>query len=196
MPNLSRSGPLVLTASLLLCAAGCTTVETQSFRTAGNANVDSAYISTDADFGQYDRLLVDEMGIFFPQSVAMSEDELDRIRQIFRDSFRAELEGYDITQSPGPEMLRVSASLVDLREASYGDVPNLRREIRDAARPGELLFLMELKDSGTDRVLARAGDSQVAPRFAAGETDWTAVEKAAQHWAVLFRNFLDQNLGR
>ncbi len=196
MPNVFHPGPLPLAVSLLLVAAGCSTVETQSFRTTGNANVDSAYISTDADFSQYDRLLVDEMGIFFPQSVAMSGEELERIRQIFRESFRAELVGYDITQSPGPGMLQVTASLVDLRAATYGEVPNLRREIRDAARPGELLFLMELKDSGTNRVLARAGDSQEAPRFAAGETDWEAVEKAAQHWAALFRNFLDQNLGR
>jgi hypothetical protein len=70
----------------------------------------------------------------------------------------------------------------------------MRRELRNAARPGSLLFLMELKDSGTGAVLARAGDSQSAPRFAAGDTDWTAVEAAAQHWAALFRNFLDRNL--
>ena len=179
--------------------AACTTVETQSFRRAGSGNVDAAYIATDADFSQYDRLLVDDMGIFFPQSVTLPDDELRRIRRIFRDVFTEQLEGYDITQQPGPGMLRVSASLIDLREASIAEIPNLRPQMRDAARPGGLVFMMELKDSTTDRVLARAGDSQAAPRFASpggAETDWASVEAAARHWAALFRDFLDQNLGR
>ena len=192
----SRNWTFTVCVSLsLACLGGCTTVETQSFRTTGNTNVDSAYIATDADFSQYDRLLVDEMGIFFPDDVALSAIELDRIRQIFRESFQAELTGYDITRDDGPGMLQVTASLVDLRDAAYGDVSNMRRDLRDIAMPGKLLFLMELRDSSSDQVLARAADSQVAPRFAAGETDWGAVENAAGHWAALFRNFLDQNLG-
>ncbi len=188
---------VVTTTFCSLILVACTTVETQSFRVIGNSNVDSAYIATDADFSQYDRLLVDDMGIFFPASVRMSEEELARIRQIFRESFMKELSEYEITREPGPGMLRVTASLVDLRDATYSEIPNLRRDMRDAARPGALLFLMELRDSGTDRVLARAGDSDTAPRFASGENpepDWTAVESAAQRWAALFRAFLDQNL--
>ena len=143
-------------------------------------------------------LLVDDMGIFFPESSTMSEEELARIRQIFRETFTKELSGYDITQEPGPGMLRISASLVDLRGAMYTDIPNIRSEMREFARPGNLLFLMEMKDSGTDKVLARAGDSESAPRFAGSsnsETDWKSVESAAQRWAALFRGFLDQNLG-
>lgn len=195
--SMKRVSILTTTFCSLIMVA-CTTVETQSFRVASNSNVDSAYIATDADFSQYDRLLVDDMGIFFPERVRMSEEELARIRQIFRESFLKELSEYEITQEPGPGMLRVTASLVDLRDATYGEIPNLRRDMRDAARPGALLFLMELRDSGTDRVLARAGDSDTAPRFASGENrepDWTAVESAAQRWAALFRAFLDQNLG-
>ena len=183
----------------LILLTACTTVETQSFRTTGNTNVDSAYIATDADFSQYDRLLVDEMGIFFPDDAGLSAAELDRIRQIFRETFSARLTGYDITRQEGPDMLRVTASLVDLRDAAYGDISNMRRDLRDIALPGKLLFLMELRDSGSDQVLARAADSQAAPRFASGgsgATDWVAVEEAASHWADLFRGFLDQNLGQ
>jgi hypothetical protein len=181
-----------------LALVACTTVETQSFRVAGNSNVDSAYYATDADFSKYKQLLVDDMGIFFPKSSAMSEDELARIRQIFREAFTTELAGYEITRQPGPGMLRITASLVDLREATYAEVPNMRPEMREFARPGNLLFLMEMRDSGTDQILARAGDSESGPRFSndgAGKTDWDSVEAAAQRWAALFRNFLDQNLG-
>lgn len=197
-PTISPARMALIAISGILLSA-CTTVETQSFRTTGNPDIDSAYIATDADFSRYDRLLVDEMGIFFPDNVALSADELDRIRQIFRGSFQAQLTGYDITRDAGPGMLRVTASLVDLRDAAYGDISNMRRDLRDIAMPGKLLFLMELRDSSSDQVLARAADSQVAPRFASasnGDTDWGAVEDAAGHWAALFRNFLDQNLGR
>lgn len=187
----------IILSSLL--TVGCTTVETQSFRATGNQDLDSSYIATDADFSQYHRLLIDDMGIFFPTSAPMSKDDLVRIRQIFRQSFMQELTGYEITQEPGPGMLRVTASLVDLRNATYAEIPDMRRDMRKIAQPGALLFMMELKDSGTNRVLARAGDSTAAPQFATPESmqvDWTSVESAAQHWAALFRVFLDQNLGK
>ena len=117
---------VVTTTFCSLILVACTTVETQSFRVVGNSNVDSAYIATDADFSKYNRLLVDDMGIFFPEGVPMSEEELERIRQIFREFFMKELSEYEITQEPGPGMLRVTASLVDLRSAIHGEVPNLR----------------------------------------------------------------------
>lgn len=181
-----------------MALAACTTVETQTFRASDNPNIDSAYVADEANFSAYNRLLVDDMGIFFPTSARLPDDELARIRQIFRESFLRELDGYDITQEPGPGMLQVSASLVDLRNATISDLPAMRTELQDAAKPGSLLFMMELKDSSDDRVLARAADSEQAPRFRSDEnqtTDWAAVEAAAQHWAALFRTFLDQNLG-
>jgi len=194
---INRIARLTAVLSGMMLAA-CSTVETQTFRASGNPNIDSSYVADDANFGAYNRLLVDDMGIFFPTSAGLPDSELARIRQIFRESFLSELDGYDITQEPGPDMLRVSASLVDLRNAAISDLPNMRTELRNAARPGSLLFMMELKDSGSDRVLARAADSEQAPRFRSNEnqsTDWAAVEAAAQHWAALFRTFLDQNLG-
>ncbi len=76
---------------------------------------------------------------------------------------------------------------------------SLSTEVRDIASHGELLFLMEMRDSESDVVLARAADSAKTPSFATAEgitTDWSSVEDAARHWASLFRRFLDENLGR
>jgi hypothetical protein len=191
----------ILTLSTALCSllmGACGGVETQSFRASGNANIETAYIATDADFSQYQKLLIDDMGIFFPEDVAMSDDEIARIRQLFRTAFIKELQGYDLTQKAGRGMLQVSPSLIDLRKATYVDLPELRLDMRKLAKPGALLFLMELKDSGSGRVLARAGDSTAAPQFATAENlapDWVSVEEAAQRWAALFRAFLDQNVG-
>ncbi|MGB5630062.1 MAG: hypothetical protein WBM57_11880 [Woeseiaceae bacterium] len=87
--------------------------------------------------------------------------------------------------------------MIDFRNASADDVMSVRRELRDMAKPGSLVFLMELKDSRSEKVLGRAADSAAAPTFATSSettTDWTAVEAAAAHWAGLFRQFLDENL--
>ena len=95
--------------------------------------------------------------------------------------------------------MTVDASLIDLRNAGSEPLANVRRDIREIATPGSIVFLMEMRDSTTDRVLARAADSTKAPTFATAsglETDWGSIENAAQHWAALFKTFLDENLAR
>jgi hypothetical protein len=179
---------------------GCVTeTTTQSFRVVKNSGVESSYIAVDADFGKYDRLLGKDMGIYYPSGVPLSEEEITRIRQIFRSAFLSELEHYTIVTEPGEGVMTVEASLIDMRSGTYSDVPGMRAELRDLGKPGELVFLMEMKDSRTDYVLARAGDSAQTPSIATGDgrqTDWAGVETAAQNWASLFRQFLDRNLNQ
>ena len=185
----------------VLSLAGCagSKVESQSFRVAQNSKVASAQIAVDAEFGRYDRLLATELGIFFPEAYLTSDEDTQRIRKIFRDAFLNELEGYAIVDESGPTTMTVEASLVDLRNSTGTQMPKMRSAIRDLATPGSILFLMEMRDSESDRVLARAADSAKAPTIstAAGEeTDWASIEDAAQHWAALFRTFLDENLNQ
>ena len=189
--------PALAIASLLV--AGCSTVETQSFNVGRSGNVESAQIAVDADFSRYDRLQAEEMGIYFPAGAAMRAADLDRLRQAFRDAFYAELEGYSISREPGPTTMQVQASLIDLRGSAGTDISGLRRDVRDIAKAGSLVFLMEMRDSTTGRVLARAADSAKAPALGTGagsDTDWQAVDEAAAHWARLFRQFLEENMNR
>ena len=193
-----RSALAIVCVNVLLLSA-CTTTTTQSFNVSKNANVQAARIATDADFSKYNELIADDMGIFFPEDATPSEGDQEKLRQIFRAAFLAELTEYTLVDQSGPNVMRVQATLVDFRGATYADLPLVRRELRDIAKPGALLFLMEFKDSESDRILARAADSAAAPKFAtsSGETtDWSSVETAAQHWAGLFRQFLDDNLGQ
>jgi hypothetical protein len=136
------------------------------------------------------------MGIFFPQGADTSPDDVQRIRDIFRTAFLGQLDDYVIVTEPGPGAMTVQATLIDFRDAEYQDMMSVRSELRDMAAPGKILFLMEMRDSETERILARAADSAKTPSIADEEgevTDWAAVEEAAAHWAVLFRRFLDQN---
>lgn len=197
-----RSLPAFSTLAILAACGlivGCTTVESQSFRVSQGSAVESAQIATGADFSRYDTLMAEDMGIYFPQNSPATREDLARLREIFRGAFLAELEGYRITREPGPTTMAVQASLIDLRGASASEIPALRNDVRDMARSGSLVFLMELKDSQSGRVLARAGDSAQAPVFATAAgaaTDWSGVEEAAANWASLFRRFLDENLGQ
>lgn len=197
-PRTPRTGLIVLaTASLLFIA--CTTVTTQSFKVNKNSKVESSQIAVGADFGKYDRLTADGMGIFFPKDAAPSKEDQQRTRQIFRIAFLDELQGYTIAESKGPTTLEVRPSLIDYRQSSGGDAHLVRRDLRDIANPGSLVFLMELVDSESGEVLARAADSASVPGFSTGDntiTDWDAIQSAAERWAELFRIFLDENLNK
>ena len=190
---------LSLAATLAAIAVtACTTTTTQTFRRSPDSVVEAAFIASDADFSRYERLTGAEMGIFFPSSTSIPEEDLDRMRTIFRTRFLAELTEYDVVEQSGPGTMLVEASLIDLRAATYSDIPSLRREVREIAKPGSLVFLMEMKDSVSGQVLARAADTSRNPTIGSDALDaseWAAVETAAGHWAMLFRQFLDQNLG-
>ena len=171
-------------------------VKSQSFRVNKDSVIASSKTAIDADFSRYDRLTASELGIFFPQSHLTTADDIQRIRQIFRTTFLKQLETYTIVSEPGPSTMAVEASLIDMRNSVGGQIPQMRSEVRELAKPGTIVFLMELRDSETDRVLARAADSAKAPTFSTEEgveTDWASIEDAAQHWATLFRTFLDEN---
>ena len=187
----------LIAGSLSLVA--CTTVETQSFVVQKGARVESAQIAVGADFSKYDRLQAADMGIFFPAGTTMRPEDEQRLRQSFRTAFLDELEGYSISREPGPTTMKVEASLIDLRgPAGAGSaLQSMRSDLRDLATAGSLVFLMEMRDSQTDKVLARAADSAKAPAIGTGpdaDTDWLAVDAASAHWAKLFREFLDRNL--
>jgi len=174
-------------------------VTTQSFKATNSPNVEASYIATDADFGKYDRLTAEAMGIYFPTDAAPTLEDQKRTRAIFREAFLGELTNYQIVQETGPSTLLVQATLIDFRNASSADVMSVRRELRNIARPGALLFLMELKDSVSGKTLARAADSASAPTFSTSSdhyTDWDSVESSADRWASLFRQFLDENLNK
>ena len=197
---MGRIHSLLITATASgLLMTGCATVESQSFVVRKGGQVESAQIAVGADFSKYDRLQAADMGIFFPSGTTMRDEDLQRLRQTFRDAFTAELDGYSISREPGPTTMRVEASLVDLRGSSGTAAMSMRRDLRDLARSGSLVFMMEMKDSESGKTLARAADSAKAPAFGTGtdsETDWQAVDEAAAHWALLFRKFLDEYLGQ
>jgi hypothetical protein len=76
-------------------------------------------------------------------------------------------------------------------------LPDISRDVNQILEPGKLTFMIEMRDSSSDALLLRAADTEKSPQIDLAE-DGTAnadeVNAAAEHWAQLFRNFLDTNL--
>ncbi len=189
---------LTIAAFLVLTiAAACSTTTYESFRPVKNRNVDIAYVGATADFSKYSRLMSDEMGIFYPTNSPTSEADLERVRSAFRDAFLERVSDYEIVDKPAADVIKVAASLVDLRNATGADIPNIGRDINQILEPGKLTFMIEMRDSKSNALLLRAADTSKSPQIDLpedGSADDSEVRAAARHWADLFGNFLDTNL--
>ncbi len=189
----------VLGAAVVLLTACSTTTIVEPFYRPEGARVEQAYISPDANFSIYTKLLAQPLEIYYPDNIpAPSEEDLNRLRRTFRDAFLAELgDDYEIVEEPGPDVLTVLAQIIDLKiTGAIGTFESTGR-LRELVTKGQLTFLMEIRDSQTDRVLARAGETEEgeSTSLTAAEASWAEVDVAAQRWAGLFRDWLDENLG-
>ena len=184
---------------VFLTLAACTrTVFVGSFDRVPNTAVEYAYINQEADFTKYTRLMSGGLEIYYPDEAEPPDPaDLDRIRGYFRDAFTAALgDDYEVVAEPGPGVLKVSGQVIDMKMTSGGAVVDTSGRLRDIVAHGELTFLMEMSDSMTGQVLARAGDKSTDISAEHDDATWADVQRAAEYWAGLFRNWLDNSLGK
>jgi hypothetical protein len=174
-----------------------TTVVTGSFHRVPNTAVEYAYINPEADFSRYTKLMSGGLEIYYPEGEESPDPaNLERIRSYFRDAFADAIgDAYEIVTEPGPDVLKVSAQIVDMKISPGGAVFEPSGRLRDVVAHGELTFLMEMSDSVTGQVLARAGDKSSDISAEKDDATWDDVQRAAEYWAGLFRNWLDGALG-
>lgn len=176
----------------------CTkTIVTGSFDRVPNTAVEYAYINDQADFSKYTRLMSGGLEIYYPKGEETPDPaNLERIRSYFRDAFADAIgDAYEIVTEPGPDVLKVSAQIVDMKISPGGAVFEPSGRLRDVVAHGELTFLMEMSDSVTGQALARAGDKSSDISAEKDDATWDDVQRAAEYWAGLFRNWLDSSLG-
>lgn len=188
---------VVASAGVVACVE--TTVE--SFRKVSDSRADSVYVKSGVDFSRFRKLRAAPLEIYYSEGpVEPDPEDLARVRQIFRDAFLAAIgSDYELVDEPGPEVLGVRASLVDLELTPVTGTVPIKGRAASLVANGQLSFFMELMDSQTGEVLARGGDQEKAAaeiETAASDRDWTQTEAAAMRWAQMFRDFLDDNLGR
>lgn len=170
-----------------------------------NAKVDSVYAAPGMSLARYRRVMLDSIDVAFKadwqqRHPEISADEVAMIRHgaesVFRAEFAKELEkgGYSMASQPGPDVLRVAASIVDLDfAASTGASADKPAYV---VSPADMSLLAELRDSQSGAMIARvadrksgrgSGNLQVADQAA-----YTAEARAAfTRWASLLREALD-----
>lgn len=182
-----------------------------------NARADEAWARPDLDLSGYSKVMLDHAGIEYRPggesgrtSIArtrggpyeVTEEQKVRLLSVVTEAFREELaasEQFELVDEPGPDVLLVRGALLDV----VSNVPPepVGRTDFYLTSVGEATLVIELRDSITNAILARAMDRRAAERpgrqlFEANRvTNTTEVRRLAQRWASLLRTRLEEYLG-
>jgi hypothetical protein len=188
--NVFRLSTVALFASL---STACVTTTVDTYYRVPDTDVDQAYLRPGVDFSKYSELYAYPMEVYYLEGEGSpGKAEVEQIRDVFHAAFLDAIEdAYPVVPKPAAKALGVRASLVDLKANQTAD--DLPPGLEVLVSGGHLTFLMELIDSKSGTVLARAAD-QERETGDAGELE--GMDAAAERWAGLFRQFLDKNLSR
>ena len=129
----------------------------------------------------------------------ISEEAKQRLQTEFTEAFLREIERsdrYEIVTVPGPATLLLVGGLLDV----VSNVPPVDECVGRCdvylTEVGEATLVLELRDSVTNEVLARAADRRIAesafPIEANRVTVWPEVRRLAQTWARIIRRRLEE----
>jgi len=176
--------------------------------------LDAAWVKPDLDLTGYTKLLIANAGIAYrkldPVSdfQARSESEFPvqeenkaRFEQILKEEFTEELEKverYEIVTAPGPDVLLLVGSVIDVVSSVPPDLDSAKygRGGVYLDSVGSAVLVVELRDSMSGEVLARAADGRAAESPFAFEansvTVWSEVRRLARYWANLLVDRLNE----
>lgn len=212
------------TAGALLAAMICTAVSSPAWpdkqppavshdglKLATSKNVDVIYIREGATLAGYRKVMLDPVQVAFDKSWSkerrdVDADERERIRnglaEEFRQVFTEELEasgGYEVVATAGPDVLRVTAAIVDLY-VSAPDVASAGRSKTYTVSAGRMTLIAELRDTESGAILARVADRKEASN--AVSLQWTTrvtntadARRILRRWAGALRKGLDSARG-
>ncbi len=173
----------LLAGSLAACEATIPTYQTGAFAEmsadglakVNNARVSAAWIRPGIDLSSYDKIMLISAGIQY-RSVRevnrlnlsrASEFPLDQrqrelieasVREVFNEEM-AKIQRFEIVGEAGPDTLALTGMFVDV--TSFVPPTNLGRVDYYLSQLGEATLILELSDSMSGQVLARATDRRV-----------------------------------
>ena len=119
------------------------------------------------------------------------------VSELFLDVFTKELEagGYTLTSEKAEDVLTVKADILDL-DINAPDIPSSGAMATAVASAGSMSLIMELFDSETDDLLAKAMDAtadrqSMVMQFQSGPANKQAARKMMEPWAKALREGLD-----
>ena len=172
--------------------------------------VDTLYVKRGASLAQYKQVMLDSVELAFKadwqaRHPEVTASDVTRIRSqgagVFYEVFSAALtrqHGYPITTQPGPDVLRISATISELDVAATPGTGGAQR--MHVVSPSDLTLLMELRDSQSGALLVRAVDKEKGRTFGNLEVEDAVsnsaeARRALEMWAGLLRAALDAARG-
>lgn len=214
-----------LAAAAMLLAAGCA-VSDLTIDTSDEAEVtydglypvdggtaDAAWARPGADISKYSKIMLQGVGIEYrpggksgrlyharrsDDHYEMSDKQKARLEELLHEYFLKELgesEKFTIVQEAGPDVLLIRGGLLDV--VSFVPPEPLGREEIFLSRVGEATLVLDIRDSVSGAIIARAVDRRAAGDSANGLTRSNRVMNTAEvrqmirAWAKLLRVRLD-----
>ena len=176
--------------------------------------VDAAWVKPTLDLTPYKKLMVVSQGVSFRKLEPVSEfqarresqfpvkeENKERLSRELRTAFEEELatlERYEIVNAPGPDVLLLVGAVIDVVSNIPPDIDSARygRGGVWLTSVGDATLVIELRDSESGEILARAADRRAAESPFAFEvntvTAWSEVRRLAAYWATLLRRRLEE----
>jgi len=176
--------------------------------------VDAAWVKPTLDLTPYKKLMVVSQGVSFRKLEPVSdfqarsesqfpvkEENKERLSRELKTAFEAELkklERYELVTQPGPDVLLLVGAIIDVVSNIPPDIDSARfgRGGVYLTSIGDATLVIELRDSESGEILARAADRRAAESPFAFEvnnvTAWTEVRRLASYWASLMRRRLEE----
>ena len=123
----------------------------------------------------------------------------DELAALFQENFRRELArgGYALVEESGPDTLRVTPAIVDLFITAPADAA-VGRSRTYTTESGRMALVLEVRDSVTGQVLARAVDRRSAGTVT-GQLQWSNrvsnradADRVISIWSSALRRALDE----
>jgi hypothetical protein len=217
------------TVGILFLSAGCASTTPPPTMQAGpnaevtvdglyrmdNSVMAMGYMKPDLDLRHYTKIMLDPVTVAYQKdpgnrrsrttgqapNFALRPSQMDDLKSWFQEAVVEALtedDGYEMVETPAPDVLLVTVKLIDL----IVRIPtqNTSGRSRSATSSyGEVTLIVEVRDSETGEILARAADRQDPTRT--GTRSLAVVSSVFvkndtvtlfRHWAELMRQRLDE----
>lgn len=184
-----------------------------------DSKVAAAYMDPEADLSVYNKIMILDCYVAFKKDwqkdtkktgsrISVSASDMERIKAdtaaLFRDVFTeklAEDDGYEIVNAAGEDVLLVRPAIIDL-DITAPDTMSAGRSRTYTTTAGSATLFIELYDSTTGDILARAADSRTARNvgghlsYSNRVTNRSDARRMLGKWADLLRDKLDEFHGK
>jgi len=177
-----------------------------------NSRMKLAWVKPDADLSGYNKVRLVGGGVEYRTvkgasgtvranssrtDFPMSEDVRNRFEKLVGEVFRDEMgksKYYTLVEKDGPDVLEIKGALIDVVSNVPPDM--IGRGDYYLSKIGEATLLLEIRDSESNEIIARAADrSAIQPVMAVRSnrvTNTSEVRREIRKWAVILREALDR----